>query len=105
MAGKDVSKVAVGSKQASLNERVKEKTYAVVVKAKDEFVKMTSDEVKEKVMKNVSGELNIRVRAVRNKRDGDLAIEVASEVRMLRECKKFGGGPQRRLIPRSSCSM
>lgn len=31
-----------------MNERVKEKMYAVVVKAKNESVKTTSDEVKEK---------------------------------------------------------
>lgn len=64
----------------------------MAVKAKDESVKTTSDEVKEKIMKNMSGELNIRVTAVRKTRSGGLAIEAASEndVRMLRECKKFG---------------
>ena len=57
---------------------IKEKTYAIVVIAKDESVKMTSDEVKERVMKNVAGTLNVRVEAVRKTRSGDLAIEAAS---------------------------
>ena len=69
-----------------------DKTYAVVVKAKDDSVKITSEEVKEKVMKNVNSDLKISVRAVRKTRSGGLAIEAASErdIRMLRECKKFG---------------
>ena len=79
VADKNVSKVAVGSKQASVSKRVKEKTYAVVVKAKEETVKMTNDEVKKKVMKNVSRYLNIRVKAVRKTRSGGLTIEAASE--------------------------
>ena len=71
---------------------VKEKTYAVVVKAKNESVKMSSDEVKERVMKNVAGTLNVRVKAVRKTRTGGLPFEAASEkdVKKLRECKKFG---------------
>ena len=71
---------------------VKEKTYAVVVKAKDESVKMSSDEVKARVMKNVVGILNVRVKAVRKTRRSGLAIEASSEsdVKKLRECKKFG---------------
>lgn len=75
----------LGSKQVSMNEHVKEKTYAVIVKAKHKSVKMTSDEVMEKVMKNVSGELNICMKAIRKTRNGDLAIEADSEndVRML----------------------
>ena len=59
---------------------VKEKTYALVMKAKDESVKKSSDEVKERVMKNVAGTtLNVRVKAVRKTRSGGLAIEAASE--------------------------
>ena len=65
MAGKDVTEVA-GSNQV---------TFVVVVKAKNDSVKMTSEEVKEKVMKNESGDLNIHVRAVRKTRGGGLAIE------------------------------
>ena len=64
MAGKDVTKVA-GSNQV---------TFVVVVEAKNDSVKMTSEEVKEKVMKNERGDLNIHVRAVRKTRSG-LAIE------------------------------
>ena len=91
IADKDVTK-AVGSNQVNVSERVREKTFAVVVKAKDDSVKMTSEEVKEKVTKNVSRDLNIRVRAVRKTRSGGLAIEAASEkeVRMLCKCKKLG---------------
>lgn len=86
---------APGSKAAEslrARDRVNAKTYAVVVKPKDDGSKMTSDEVKEKVLRNVSGELNIRVKAVRKTRGGGLAIEAASEgeVKMLRECEKFG---------------
>ena len=65
MAGKDVTEVA-GSNQV---------TFVVVAKAKNDCVKMTSEEVKEKVMKNESGDLNIHVRAVRKTRGGGLAIE------------------------------
>ena len=75
---------------------VKEKTYAVV-KAKDDSVKMSSDEVKARVMKNVVGILNVRVKAVRKTRRSDRAIEAASEsdVEKLRECIKFGDlGPK-----------
>lgn len=74
-----------------VSERVKERTYAVVVKPMDENVRMSSEQVKESVMKNVSGELNVRVRAVRKTRNGGVAIEAASEkeVRMISECRKF----------------
>ena len=48
------------------------------MKAKDESVKMSSDEVKERLMKNVAGTLIVRVKAVRKTRSG-LAIEAASE--------------------------
>lgn len=97
MAGKMSSanvRMSGGSTQSTterMSERPHTKTYAVVVKAKDESVKLTSEQVKEKVLKNVSSELNIRVRAVRKTRSGGLAIEAASEkeVRQLSECKKF----------------
>lgn len=86
IAGKEVSK-AVGSKQAIACESMKEKTLAVVVNAKDDIVKMTSEEVKEKVMKNVSCDLNMRVRAVRKTRSDGPAMEADREndVRMRRE--------------------
>ena len=95
MASKGVVRAA-GSSQASASECVKEKTYAVVVKAKDDSVKMTSEEVKEKVTKNVSSDLKICVRAVRKTSSGGLAIEAASErdIRMFREQKVWSFGPQ-----------
>ena len=65
MAGKDVTEVA-GSNQV---------TFVVVVKAKNDSVKMTSEEGKEKEMKNESGDLNIHMRAVRKTRGGGLTIE------------------------------
>ncbi|KAK9293925.1 hypothetical protein QLX08_011294 [Tetragonisca angustula] len=82
MASKGVMKTT-GLSQACASERVREKTYAVAVKAKDDS---------EKVMKNVSGDLKICVRAMRKTRSGGLVIEAASErdIKMLRECKKFG---------------
>ena len=94
VAGKSVVCVSGSSRdeRVSAAASVKEKTYAVVVKAKDESVKMSSDEVKERVMKNVAGSLNVRVKAVRKTRSGGLAIEAASEcdIKTLRECKMFG---------------
>lgn len=61
-------------------------------------------------MKNVSGELNIRVREVKKTRSGCLTIEAASEndVRMLRECKKFSAlglkvEAPRKSVPRLLC--
>ena len=52
---------------------------------------MSSDEVEARVMKNIAGTLNIRVKAVRKTRRSGLAIEAASEsdVKKLREYKKF----------------
>ena len=96
---------AAGSSQVCASERVREKTYAVVVKAKDDSAKMTSEEVKEKVMKNVSGDLKICVRAVRKTRSDSLAIEAACEkdVRMLRECKKFGALGHKLEDPNKMC--
>lgn len=60
VAGRSATSIAVGSKQASVSEKAKERSYAVVVRAKDESVKLTSEEVKDKVMRNVSADLNIR---------------------------------------------
>lgn len=65
MADKDVARCVSRSIQVGMSERVKEKTYAVVVKAKDDSSKMTSEEMKEKKMKNVGSELDIRVRAMK----------------------------------------
>lgn len=64
-----------------------ENKYAVVIKPKDESVRMSSEQVKERVMK----ELNIRVNAVRKTRNGGIAVETvsATEVKKMRECKKF----------------
>ena len=75
-----------------MKETVRERSYAVVVKPKDDSVKLSSEQVKECVLENVSSDLNIRVKAVRKSRSGGLAIEAASEneLKMLRECKKFG---------------
>jgi len=58
---------------------VKERNFAVVVKAKDASVKMTSEQVKEKVMRDVSKSLDVRVKAVRKTMSGGIAIETVSE--------------------------
>lgn len=78
-----------------VDDRTNEKTdEKIMMKEKDDGMKMTSKEVstrKKKVMKNVNDELNIRVRkVVRKTRSDGLLIETANEndVRMLHEYKK-----------------
>ncbi|CAK9816194.1 Uncharacterized 50 kDa protein in type I retrotransposable element R1DM [Anthophora plagiata] len=80
-----------GAKRVSVSEKPRERTFAVVVKAKDASVSMTSEQVKEKVMRDVSAQLDVRVKAVRKTRSGGVAIEAvtAKDMQMLRECKKF----------------
>lgn len=56
LAGKDAPKAA-GTNQASVIVRANEKRFAAVVKAKDDSAKMTSEEVKKKVIKNMSEDL------------------------------------------------
>ena len=93
VAGKTAGVHVSAAKQAvRVKESVRERSYAVVVKPKDDSVKLSSEQVKECVLKKVSADLNIRVKAVRKTRSGGLAIEAASEseLKMLRECKKFG---------------
>ena len=81
-----------GSKMvAGMKDRVKEKTYAVVIRANEDGSSMTSDQIKDRVMNGVSDSLNVRVNAVRKTRSGGLAVETASEAELkaLKECKKF----------------
>lgn len=91
VVGKNVTGVPDRVMSDGASERIKPKSFAVVVKAMDENEKMTSEQVKEKVMRGVSGSLNVRVKAVRKTRSGGLAIEAASarEMEMLKECRKF----------------
>jgi len=91
MAGKSVVK------NVNVNDRVnvksvKERNFAVVVKAKDANVKMTSEQVKEKVMRDMSKSLDVRVKAVRKTRSGGIVVETVreSELTKIRECGKFG---------------
>lgn len=81
------------SKKTGVNMpmRVSEKKYAVVIKPKNESEKMTSEQVKERVMNAVSKELNVRVKAVRKTRNGGIAVETVSEsdIKRVRECKKL----------------
>lgn len=59
--------------------RADERDFAVVVRAsKDANVKMTSEQIKERVLRDVSGGLNVRVKAVRKTRSGGVAIETVS---------------------------
>jgi len=61
MAGKSVVKnLNVNDTRVNVKS-VKERNFAVVVKAKDASVKMTSEQVKEKVMRDVSKSLDVRV--------------------------------------------
>lgn len=55
----------------------KERRYAVIVKPKDASVRMTREQVKEKVMRDVSKALNVRMRAMRKTRSGGIAIKTA----------------------------
>lgn len=52
---------------------------------------LTSNQVKEKVMNEVSAGLNVRVKAVRKTRSGGIAVETvsANDLKKMRECKKF----------------
>lgn len=93
VCGKD-DKVRMSDERAvnaGINTRseTREHSYAVIVRAND--AKMSSEQVKEKVMRNVSKELNVRVRAVRKTRNGGIAIETASEneLKKVIECKRF----------------
>ena len=66
VAGKTAGvRVSAAKQAASVKETVRERSYAVVVKTKDDRVKLSSEKVKECVLKNVSVDLNIRVKAVR----------------------------------------
>ena len=117
VAGKIAGERMPAAKQGvSASVPVRERSYAVVVKPKDDSAKLSSKQVKECVLYNVSADLNIRVKAVRKTRSGGLAIEVASksEMRMLKDCKKFGDftiddtltlSPRGRLDPSWSCLM
>jgi len=71
--------------------KVKERSHVVMIRVKDKNAKMTSEQVKDKVMRDVSKTLNVRVKAVRKIRSGGIAIETASEnkLRKLVECGKF----------------
>lgn len=68
---------------------VSEKSFGLVVKPNDVAAKMSRQEVKKKVMSNVSESVNVRVKAARKTRSGILAMETATQ-QVLRECKKFG---------------
>lgn len=75
----------------SAGNKMLEKTYPIVAKPNEDGVKMSSEEVKEKVMKNWCSSLDVCVRAMRKARSGGLAIEAASEcdVKKLSKCKRF----------------
>ena len=75
------------------------KSYAVIVKGVND--KMSSEEVRAKVLNEVSGSVNVRVRAIRNVREG-VAVETVSEkeCQALRECARFGDAGLRVETPR-----
>lgn len=72
-------------------ERVKERSYAIVVKGMNDNEKMSSEQLKEKVLRDVSKDLDVRVKAMRKTRSGGVVIETVSEGewKKVRECKKF----------------
>ena len=77
VAGKTAGmRVLAAMQAASVRETVKERSYAVVVKPKDGSVKLSSEQVKECVLKNVSADLKIRVKAVRKTRSGGFATKL-----------------------------
>lgn len=81
----------IGGKSPRVNEGMNAREYAVVVRAKEEGSGMTNDQVKEKVLRDISCSLNVRVRAVRRARDGGIAIETVSEAERnkILECQRF----------------
>lgn len=56
------------SVSVNINERTNVKTYAVIVKPKNENQNTTSEEVREKVIKGMREFVNVRVKAVRKLR-------------------------------------
>jgi len=80
----------------------KEQSYAVIVRAEDASVNVTSEEVKERVMKHVSKSLNVRVKAVRKIKNGGVAIETMSEceLKKIRECDRFKNAGLKVELPR-----
>lgn len=89
---RDKSVSAAGmSPDMNTGKDTKVRSFAVVIRPKNTDVKMTSEQVKEKVMRDVSKVLNVRVRAVRKTRSDGIAIETASESELKKvvECGKF----------------
>ncbi|KYM93646.1 hypothetical protein ALC62_15753, partial [Cyphomyrmex costatus] len=78
---------------------VKKNSYAVVVKGVDE--RMTSEQVKESVMKHVKPNIGVRVKAVRKTRNG-VVIETVSEGerKELYESKNYGNTGLKIQLPR-----
>lgn len=85
---------------------LRKKDYVVVIRSKDKSLKLTSDQVKKRVVKEANNEVNIRVNAVRKTRSAGIGVKTASEaidLRVLKECKKFNDlglklESQRRLV-------
>ncbi|KMQ94800.1 golgin subfamily a member 4-like protein [Lasius niger] len=95
-----VSGASKMSEKPSVVVREKERSFAVVVTAKYTNVKMTSEQVKEKVMRDVSNSLNVRVKAVRKTRSDSVAIVSESELKRLTKCAKFGDAGLKVEMPR-----
>ena len=72
-----------------MNNVKKERMYVIVIRPKTDSMKMTNEQLKERVMKKVSKEVKVKVSTVRKMRSGDLAVETANEddLRVLKECK------------------
>lgn len=76
MSGEKVVSGASGvSERTNVVVRIKERSYVVIVRAKDVNAKMTSEQVKEKVRRDVSKSLNVRVKTVRKTKRSGVAIE------------------------------
>ncbi|XP_076182719.1 uncharacterized protein LOC143154599 [Ptiloglossa arizonensis] len=93
-----VKKNSVGGKmnvgeslRVSTNERANVKTYAVIVKSKNENENTTSEKIREKVIKEMSEFVNVRVKAVRKIRNNGVVIETVSEQERnaIKECVKL----------------
>lgn len=68
---------------------VRERTFAVVVKG--DAQKLESGQVKEKVLKEVGPKVSVRVRSIRNVKEGiEILTRTEAEAELLRKCEDFG---------------
>lgn len=77
--------------QRNIKSRVNEKSYAVIVKPVSESANVYNEQLKEKMINEMSKVLNVRVKAVRKTRKTSVATATVSEreISLIKECAKF----------------